>query len=460
MSNRVRLLGIVFVIVGSLFNPFAWILLFDADGYLSDSNEIILYTFAALNILIGFTLIYKSYSAKNYFNSTGFKEVVSKYSRNFIYILYFIIVIEIISYFTLKIILPDSITNRVNLVLGQSKIASTDISWKTADLWSNYKPNPLSKRCNKYGYRYGGGPKEKGKIRILCVGGSTTWGDGVPWGSQSYPAQLEKFLNNNGYNVDIINAGVPYYTSAEVLASLCFRDIHTEPDIVLIHTGGNDNGPLSSPNKYKPDYSHWRQVGGIISDKVFTGFYNKFPSSIFRLFLIYFLKPGTGTSVGIQLSYPKTEMLGKTDLKKIKPLGLIANMRNIISVSKAAGAEPIVILFNTNQDRKNSLANKYFDKASDFDYAKNRNHQGIGINNGVMDSIANAFDISMIPFNKWQPKNIESWLDHCHLDFNGIKEKSIYIGDFLIKNKILDVKRDKPKDRTGIKSNINVEVDL
>ena len=109
MSNRVRLLGIIFVIVGSILNPFAWILLFDADGYLSDSNEIILYTFATLNILIGFTLIYKSHSAKNYFNSTGFKEVVSKYSRNFIYILYFIIVIEIISYFTLKIILPDKI---------------------------------------------------------------------------------------------------------------------------------------------------------------------------------------------------------------------------------------------------------------------------------------------------------------------------------------------------------------
>ncbi len=432
------MLGIVFVVVGLVFNPYLWILLFDSDGYLSDSNKIIIYIFDALNILIGLILIHKSYSAKNYFNSQEFKDVLTRYSRNSIYLLYFITVIEFSSYLTLKIFLPDNITNRVKLVLGQSKKASTDISWQTADLWSNYKPNPLSKRCNQYGYRYGGGPKDKGKIRILCVGGSTTWGDGVPWGYDSYPAQLEKYLNKKGYSVDIINAGVPYYTSAEVLTSLCFRDIHSEPDLILIHTGGNDIGPLLSPNDYKPDYSHWRQVGSIISDNLFTEYYYRFPLSTFRLFLIYFLNPGIGTSVGEQLSYPKIEMLGTTDLENIKPNGLITNLRNIISISKSAGANPIVILFNDDQDRKNSLAHKYFDKSINFAHAKSRSHQGININNGVMDSVSIALNVPVIPFDRWNPKSKESWIDHCHLDFSGVKEKAVYIGNYLIINKLLD----------------------
>jgi hypothetical protein len=437
MSDRIRLIGVIFILVGLIVNPFTWVEIFDADGYLTESNKIKIWIFDTLNILFGFLLIYKSYSSIHYLNSNKFKKIVSRYYRNLGYLIYLVITIEIGSYFILKMLLPDNVINRVNLVLGESTKQSTDISWQTADLWSNYKPNPLSKRCNQYGYRYGGGPKEKGRIRILCVGGSTTWGDGVAWGYDSYPAQLEKYLNNNGYSVDIVNSGVPYYTSAEVLTSLCFRGIHTKPDIVLIHTGGNDIGPLCSPDEYKSDYSHWRRVGGIISDNVFTEYYYKFPFSTFRLFLIYYLKPGTGNSVGDQISYPKLEMLSKTNLEKIKPVGLITNFRNIISVSKASGAKPIVILFNTDQDRKNSLALQYFGNSDDFTFARNRNHKALHINNGVMDSIANALNIPVISFDKWNPKDLQSWIDHCHLDSTGIMEKARFIGNYLIKNQIL-----------------------
>ena len=38
----------------------------------------------------------------------------------------------------------------------------------------------------------------------------------------------------------------------------------------------------------------------------------------------------------------------------------------------------------------------------------------------------------------WNPNNLESWIDHSHLDSNGIINKAEYIGKFLINNKILD----------------------
>ena len=441
MSERIRIIGFIFILVGLIINPFTWVEFFDADGYLTGLNKLKILLFDTVIFTFGYYLINKPDTLVYYLNTNRIKIWIRKITPKLVYLIYIVVAIEFLSYVTLTVLLPENLINRVNLVLGKVTTPSTDISWQMADLWSNYKPNPLSKRCNQYGYRYGGGPKEKGKIRILCIGGSTTWGDGVDWGEQSYPAQLEKYLNNNGYSVDIVNSGVPYHTSAEVLTSLCFRGIYTEPDIVLIHTGGNDNGPLSSPNQYKSDYSHWRRVGGIISDNVFTEYYYKFPFSTFRLFLIYYLKPGTGNSVGKQLSWPMEEMLAKTDLKNIKPTGLITNFRNIISVSKSAGAKPIVILFNIDQDRKNSSAHHYFGNSDDFTYARNRTDQAMHINNDVMDSISNALNIPVIPFDKWNPTDTSSWLDHAHLDSTGIMEKAQFIGNYLINNKILEIIR-------------------
>jgi len=422
-----RSLGFICIVSALFINQFSWLSLFDMDNSLSFRSKFIFFVFDVIAIASGIHLIK---------NPNGAFTVLI---RKILYLVYLLLMIELLSFATLKLFLPANIENRINLVLGLDNMPSRNISWITADLWSNYKPNPLNITCNRYGYRYGGGPKEKGKIRILCVGGSTTWGTSVLLGEHSYPGQLEKYLNNKGYNVDIVNSGVPAYTSAEVLTSLCFRGIYTEPDIVLIHTGGNDNQPLSSPFEYKADYSHWQRVRGVINDNVFSEYYYKYPFSTFRLFLIYYLKPGSGTKVGYQLSDPRQEMLAKTDLDTIKPIGLITNFRNIVSVSQAAAAKPVVILFNLDQDRKNSRAHKFFGNSDDFTYARNRIHKAMRIDNGVMDSISNALNIPVIPFDKWNPTDMSSWVDHSHLDSIGIMEKALYIGNYLINNKILDV---------------------
>ena len=83
------------------------------------------------------------------------------------------------------------------------------------------------------------------------------------------------------------------------------------------------------------------------------------------------------------------------------------------------------------------MALQYFGNSDDFTFARNRNHKALHINNGVMDSIANALNIPVISFDKWNPKDLQSWIDHCHLDSTGIMEKARFIGNYLIKNQIL-----------------------
>lgn len=103
-----------------------------------------------------------------------------------------------------------------------------------------------------------------GRRRILCLGGSTTYGISVR-PEESYPAQLraqlEADLPAGWAGVEVINAGLPLGTSAEVLTHYLLKYAYFEPDLVVLHVGGNDAQPAFPEYEphYQPDYSHWRR---------------------------------------------------------------------------------------------------------------------------------------------------------------------------------------------------------
>ena len=75
---------------------------------------------------------------------------------------------------------------------------------------------------------------------IVALGDSLTEGLGVdPW--ESYPAQLERKLQENGHNYTVINAGVSGETSSGALARVNWVITSLHPDIVILATGGNDS---------------------------------------------------------------------------------------------------------------------------------------------------------------------------------------------------------------------------
>lgn len=75
-------------------------------------------------------------------------------------------------------------------------------------------------------------------ITILALGDSLTDGFGVDR-ADAYPAQLERKLRADGYDVAVTNAGISGETSSAALTRLDWM-LNTEPDIVIIETGGND----------------------------------------------------------------------------------------------------------------------------------------------------------------------------------------------------------------------------
>jgi lysophospholipase L1-like esterase len=82
---------------------------------------------------------------------------------------------------------------------------------------------------------------DDGSVRILTVGDSCTWGWRVQQ-EESYPAVLQQLLDAQfgAHRYQVINAGVPGYTSYEALTYLRDSGLALHPAIVIIGVGFND----------------------------------------------------------------------------------------------------------------------------------------------------------------------------------------------------------------------------
>lgn len=141
------------------------------------------------------------------------------------------------------------------------------VSLFEADKLLGFKLKPNSRgftiSINSLGFR---GPEtsldnKDGIIRIIAIGGSTTFGS-ENGETETYPALLESKLNEAGKNIyEVINAGVPaYYSFHQVLRLKELSGL--KPDIVLIFEGWNDFWYAYSLGKeWKPNVIDRRVCG-------------------------------------------------------------------------------------------------------------------------------------------------------------------------------------------------------
>lgn len=115
---------------------------------------------------------------------------------------------------------------------------------------------------NPQGFRGPARPiaKKKGVFRVACLGGSTTFTQKVKE-DETYPVQLEAALRRAwpDLEVEVLNAGVKGYTTAESLMNLAHKVLDHQPDAIVVYHAINDLYPRSYPG-FQPDYSHCRRV--------------------------------------------------------------------------------------------------------------------------------------------------------------------------------------------------------
>ena len=131
--------------------------------------------------------------------------------------------------------------------------------------------------------------RRKHKIRIVALGGSTTFGIGASGDANTYPALLEKFLNKDKvsskfkqYDFEVINGGIPGARSSNLLWFFSEKILHLKPDALVIYSGWNDwnhfygEGYLMFEYQSVPYQVHmWLTDLSVLYSKmrnIFTGF--------------------------------------------------------------------------------------------------------------------------------------------------------------------------------------------
>lgn len=83
-------------------------------------------------------------------------------------------------------------------------------------------------------------PKPAGRLRVLVVGDSTWFGHGVS-DAETFPARLEARLKGRGLDVDVLNGGVPGYSTEQSRLFLEEQGWSLEPDLLVVGNLWSDN---------------------------------------------------------------------------------------------------------------------------------------------------------------------------------------------------------------------------
>ncbi len=113
-----------------------------------------------------------------------------------------------------------------------------------------------------------------GVVRIICLGGSNTYGWPYEDPQVAYPAQLEALLNSKASSVsgpryEVINAGEGGFTIFQGLLYLRGKLLRYKPDIVTAAFGHNDSNDNASIGTTMNDEQYWEWVNRMSDHREF-----------------------------------------------------------------------------------------------------------------------------------------------------------------------------------------------
>jgi lysophospholipase L1-like esterase len=114
-----------------------------------------------------------------------------------------------------------------------------------------YRLNPALPQF-RTGFRGEGLPADRtGGTLVICLGGSTTLGHGVPVDS-AWPRLTRDSLRGAGERSWVLNAGVNGYGSRQLLRRFQTETAAMDPDYVVVYEGWNRVGRLVNPDAFSP----------------------------------------------------------------------------------------------------------------------------------------------------------------------------------------------------------------
>ncbi len=285
---------------------------------------------------------------------------------------------------------------------------------------------------NAEGYRGKLVPLDRrpGVLRVLCLGGSTTYGSTVPLPSQTWPAVLEELLRSRlpaGWSdVEVLNGGLSYGTSAELLTHYHFKYHYYRPDVVIVNEGGND-AEGHTRAYYHPDNSNWRFP--VINLRPLPPRLRWLARSRFMSYVmlnVFYADQLAGGHLvdkdGVIPPAPWFKINGRLahDCEEIPydQLAFAHNMETLVREALFDGARVLLVPF----------------RAAPGAYEAQRKHFELGQilrNERIFKDFADKYKLGFAPF----PADVISsnnWTDHCHLNVEGERQKAAHIAPYVL----------------------------
>ncbi len=175
--------------------------------------------------------------------------------------------------------------------------------------------------------------KPEGEIRLLTIGDSTVLGFGVEAG-RTFSQLLEKNLREKTRaRVQVVNAGIPGYTSCQSLLYLERRGLRLDPSVVIVETNFNDRRAVF-PDGAPDSGSHFRSTYRKIRRREFLN-----RSTAYGIFQNLLLSAGDVLSRG----YADYRRIPLDAPPRVSLSAYEANMRDIVRLSREAGASVIFV---------------------------------------------------------------------------------------------------------------------
>jgi lysophospholipase L1-like esterase len=175
--------------------------------------------------------------------------------------------------------------------------------------------------------------KPEGVFRILVLGGSNAWGDGIADPKETFSGRLEAILNEKHapQKFQVLNGGVRGYNGFQIMVFFTRYAYKFNPDLVLLYMNRNDvvslRGIEPLRKMFEKKDKYW-SLGGV--KKLFRGlaFYNLMSRRLAR----------ARSEFGVITNIEKVTLLDVNPPEDVK-----RNMQNIIEKATQIGAKSLIV---------------------------------------------------------------------------------------------------------------------